>query len=197
MRLIANLSEQKKQLEESMAADDGVDIDAKIDEFVTEIEKIEKQIVDVSEESRKLLAQIYEVNAKLQEAQFLGNRYKALHSQYMSDIKRLNFIVDGDVKGKTIHHKDNCPFCGLEMDAEEEDRASYVESAKSELARIRLQLGDLEATETDTKLEIIELEEALKGLNAQNSNITRLLNQNLRPHAAELRAAVAEFRRIQ
>lgn len=194
---IADLSEQKKQLEESMAAEDGVDIDAKIDEFVAEIERIEKQIVDASEESRKLLAQIYEVNAKLQEARFLGNRYKALHSQYMSDIKRLNFIVDGDAKGKTIHHKDNCPFCGHEMDAEEEDRTSYVESAKSELARIRLQLGDLEATETDTKLEIIELEELLKGLNAQNSNITKLLNQNLRPHAAELRAAVAEFRRIQ
>lgn len=194
---IADLSKRKEQLEEALAADDGVDIDAKIDEFVAEIEKVERQIVDASEESRKLLAQIYEVNAKLQEARFLGNRYRALHSQYMSDIKRLNFIVDGDAKGKTIHHKDNCPFCGHEMDAEEEDRTSYVESAKSELARIRLQLGDLEVTETDTRKEIKELEETLKALNAQNSNITKLLNQNLRPHAAELRAAVAEFRRIQ
>lgn len=194
---IADLSKQKDRLEEALAADDVVDIDAKIDEFVAEIEKVERQIVDASEESRKLLAQIYEVNAKLQEARFLGNRYRALHSQYMSDIKRLNFIVDGDAKGKTNHHKDNCPFCGHEMDVEEEDRTSYVESARSELARIRLQLGDLEATETDTRKEIKELEETLRALNVQNSNITKLLNQNLRPHAAELRAAVAEFRRIQ
>lgn len=56
----------------------------------------------------------------------------------MSDIKRLNFIVDGDAKGKIVHYKDNYPFCGHEMDTEEEDRTSYVESAKSELARIRL-----------------------------------------------------------
>lgn len=180
-----------------MAADEGVDIDARIDEFVSEIEKVEKQIIDASEESRKILAQIYEQNAKLQEARFLGNRYRTLHSQYMSDIKRLNFIVEGDAKGKKIRHKDSCPFCGHEMDAEEEDRTTYVESAKAELARIRLQLGDLEATEIDTKQEIKEIEESLKGLNAQNSNITKLLNQELRPHAAELRAAVAEYRRIQ
>lgn len=58
-------------------------------------------------------------------------------------------------------------------------------------------MGDLEATETDTKQEIKELEESLKALNAQNSSITKLLNRNFRPHAAELRSAVAEFRRIQ
>lgn len=194
---IAALSEQKKQLEESMAADEGVDIDARIDEFVSEIEKVEKQIVDALEESRRILAQIYEQSAKLQEARFLGNRYRTLHSQYMSDIKRLNFIVEGDAKGKQIRHKDNCPFCGHEMDDEEEDRTTYVESAKAELARIRLQLGDLEATEIETKQEIKEIEESLKGLNAQNTNITKLLNQELRPHAAELRSAVAEYRRIQ
>lgn len=194
---IEDLSKQKKELEESMASEEGIDIDAKIDEFVAEIENIERQIVDASEESRKVLAQIYEENVKLQEARFLGNRYRALHSQYMSDIKRLNFIVEGDAKGKEIKHKDNCPFCGHEMDDEEEDRTSYVESAKAELARIRLQLGDLEATETDTKHEIREIEESLKGLNAQNSEITKLLNQDLRPHVAQLRAAVAEYRRIQ
>lgn len=194
---IADLSEQKKQLEEAMAADEDIDIESKIDELVTEIERIENQIVDASEESRKILSQIYEVNAKLQEARILGNQYRGLHSQYVSDIKRLAFVVDGDSKGKKIKHKDSCPFCGHDMDIEEEDRSTYVESAKSELARIKLQLGDLEETETDTKQEIKELEEILKNLNSQNSNITKLLNQDLRPHAAELRAAVAEYRRIQ
>jgi len=194
---ITALTEQKKQLEKELAADEGVDIDAKIDEFVSEIEKIEKRIEDASEDSRKILAQIYGQNVKLQEARFLDNRYKALHSQYMSDIKRLKFIVDGDEKGKTIKHKDHCPFCGHEMEADEEDRTTYVESARAELARIRLQMGDLEATEADTKQEIRGLEISLKDLNAQNSSITNLLNQDLRPHVAELRRAVAEYRRIQ
>lgn len=193
---INDLFEQKKQLEESIATDDGVDIEAKIDNYLTEIEAVEKEIVDASEESRALLGQIFELNAKLQEARFLVDRYKALRSQYMSDIKRLNFIVDGDSKGRTIKHKDSCPFCGHDMEAEEEDRTAYVESAKSELARIRLQLGDLEITESDTKREIKEIEDRLKELNAKNNSITKLLNQGLRPHASELKRAVAEYRRI-
>ena len=60
------------------------------------------------------------------------------------------------------------------MEEEEEDCTAYVESAKSELARIRLQLGDLEITESDTKNEIKELESRLRDMNAKNSNITEL-----------------------
>lgn len=193
---ILDLSKQKEQLEEAMASDEDVDIEAKIDSILSEIETVEKKIVDASEESRTILGQIFELNARLQEARFLDNRYKELRSQYMSDIKRLNFIVDGDSKGKEIKHKDSCPFCGHDMDAEEEDRSAYVESAKAELARIKLQLGDLEITESDTKREIKELEDKLKELNAKNNSITKLLNQELRPHASELRAAVAEYCRI-
>ena len=194
---ILDLSKQKEELEESMAADEDVDIEAKIDDYLAEIESVDKEIMDASAESRALLGQIYELNARLQEARFLGNRYKALRTQYMSDIKRLGFVVDGDAKGKAVKHKDSCPFCGHDMEAEEEDRTAYVESAKSELARIRLQLGDLEITESDTKKEIKELESRLKDLNVKNSNITKLLNQRLKPHASELKAAVAEYRRIQ
>ncbi|EFV00618.1 hypothetical protein HMP0721_2435 [Pseudoramibacter alactolyticus ATCC 23263] len=194
---IQALSEQKKKLEESVAAEADVDVEAKIEEFVAEIERIERQIVDASEESRKLLAQIFDLNAKLQEARYLGDRYKALRTQYNSDIKRLNFIVEGDEKGKLIRHKTSCPFCGHDMDEEEESRASYVDSAKAELARIKLQLEDLKITEGDTTHEIKTMESRLKELNAQNNTITRLLNQELRPHAAELRKAVAEYKRIQ
>jgi len=83
------------------------------------------------------------------------------------------------------------------MDEEEDVRTSYVDSAKAELARIRLQLEDLEKTEADTAREITALEEKLTELNKRNNRITQLLNQKLRPHVAELRSAVAEYKRIQ
>ena len=196
-RKISDLTEQKKQLEASMAAEANIDIEAKIDEFMSEIEKTEREIVDASEESRQLLAKIFEFNAKLQEARYLSSSYKGLRSQYKSDIKRLAFIVDGDAKGKAIRQKPNCPFCGHDIDEEEDVRTSYVGSAKAELARIRLQLEDLEKTEADTAREITALEEKLTELNKRNNRITQLLNQKLRPHVAELRSAVAEYKRIQ
>lgn len=193
---IQDLTEQKNNLEESIAAEAGVDIEGKIETFVAEIEKTEKEIMEASEESRRLLAQIFDLNAKLQEARYLDNSYKALRSQYRSDIKRLVFIVDGNTQGGQIKRKSNCPFCGHDMDVEEESKASYVDSARAELARIKLQLEDLEKTESDTAREIRAIEDKLRELNAQNSKITRLLNQKLRPHATELREAVTEYTRI-
>ena len=83
------------------------------------------------------------------------------------------------------------------MEGKEVVRISYMDSAKAELARIRLLLEDLKMAETDTFREINTLEEKLTTLNTRNNRITHLLNQKLRPHAAELRAAVAEFKRIQ
>lgn len=196
-RKISDLTEQKKQMEALMATEPNLDIEGKIDEFMAEIEKTEREIVDASEESRRILALIFEFNAKLQEARYLSNSYKGLRSQYKSDIKRLAFIADGDAKGKQIRQKPNCPFCGHDMDEEGDARTTYVDSAKAELARIRLQLGDLEKTETDTTREIIVLEEKLKELNSRNSRITQLLNQRLRPHVTELRTAVNEYKHIQ
>ena len=192
---IAALSTQKEQLEKALAADENVDIEAKIEGNLSEIDRVEKEIVEASEENRKLLAQIFDLNARLQEARYLSNQYRSLRSQYFSDIKRLNFIIDGDVKGKKIKHKDNCPFCGHEFETKDVHTA-YAESARSELARIRLQLGDFETKEADTKREIQDIENHLKELNAKNSAITRLLNQKLRPHAAELKKAVEEYKQI-
>ena len=193
---ISDLSEQKKKLEESIPEGIDANVDSLINELVAEIEQTENEIVNASEKSRKILAQVFDLNAKLQELRYLSNSYKDLHSQYDSDIKRLAFIVDGNEKGKEIRHKPNCPFCGHDLDEEETDHASYVDSSKIELARIKLQLEDLEKTESETENEIKNLEYKLKDLNAQNNEISWLLNQQLRPRAAELRNAVAEYKRI-
>lgn len=75
---------------------------------------------------------------------------------------------------------------------EKEDvRTSYANSAKSELARFRQQLGDLKKG-TDTARETASLEVKLVEINTRNNRITQPLNQRLRPHLMELRSAVAE-----
>lgn len=192
---ISALTEQKAKLEEALAADTDIDIDGKINDIVTQIENVEKEIVDATEESRRLLEQIFTLNARLQEARYLRDRYKALRTQYVSDIKRLAFIADGSQKSEGIAHKVNCPFCGHDME-KVQSREPYVESAKAELARIRLQLEDLQVTEADANSEIAILEGQLKELNVRNNSITQLINQRLRPKAQELKAMVAEYKRI-
>ena len=193
---IQDLTEKKQQLEAALGADIDVDIDRKIEEILAEIESVELEIIEATEKSRRLLEQIYGISAKLQEAKYLQDRYKELRSQYHSDIKRLHFIIDGSENGAGIKHQVNCPFCGHDMDEEENDKTAYVESARAELARITLQLGDLNVTEDDTQKEIAALEQQLRSLNIQNNAITNLLNNRLKPKAADLRETVAEYKRI-
>ena len=193
---ISDLTKKKEELEESLGADTDIDIDRRIEEIVEEIESIEAEILSATEKSKKLLEQIYSISAKLQEARYLQDRYKELRSQYMADTKRLQFVVDGNVKGSNIKHKVNCPFCGHGMEQQDIDKTDYIESARAELARIRLQLEDLDVTEAETKEEVISFENQLRVLNAQNNDITAVLNHQLKPKAAELKATVAEYKRI-
>ncbi len=193
---IVDLTKKKEELESSLGADTEIDIDRKIEEVVEEIEVIEAEILSANEKSRKLLEQIYAISAKLQEARYLQDRYKELRTQYMADTKRLQFIVDGNIKGSEIKHKVNCPFCGHGMEQDDIDKTDYVESARAELARIRLQLEDLNTTEAETKREIASLEKQLQALNLQNNEITAIINHRLRPKANELKATVVEYKRI-
>ena len=193
---LESLRKQKEQLEQSIAVDESVDIEEKVESILGQIDDVESQISEATDKSRKLLAEIFKINGKLQEARYLDDRYKDLQSQYKSDIKRLQFIVDGDAKGKDIGHKDTCPFCGHAMEPTDEECVSYIESARAELSRIKLQLEDLNSTRADTAKKIQMMDDRLKVLNAKNKEITGQLNCVLRPHAAELKNAVAEYKRI-
>jgi hypothetical protein len=195
-RKIKELTERKGAIEESVAAESDIDISAKIDSILYEIERIEKEIVDASVESRKLLEQIYTISAKLEEARFLRDRYHALHSQYASDIKRLQFISDGDKKRKNLTRQVKCPFCDGNLPKDDKQRESYIGASSAELARITLQLQDLANAEKSTSADIASLDAELKMLNARNDNITRLITRQLRPRAAELRETVDAYKRI-
>lgn len=193
---IQELTKRRGEMEKAVAEIGDVDVDAKMDSIVREIEAVEKEIVEASEESRRLLEQIYSVSAKLEEARFLRERYKVLRSQYSSDIRRLRFIADGDAKGANTHRLVKCPFCDNDIKEQQPKRDSYIETSGAELERVTLQLQDLQEAEKDVNAEIKDLEHQIAELNARNDQITRLINKQLKPRAAELKNTVASYKRI-
>jgi len=193
---IKELTDRKGAIEESVAQEADVDISAKIDSILGEIESVEREIVDASEESRRLLGQIYTASVKLEEARFLRDRYHALRSQYNSDLKRLRFIADGDRKAGIVSRSVRCPFCDGTIKKTDKQRESYIDASSAELARITLQLQDLDVAEKDTGADIAALEAQLKTLNARNDTITMLVSRQLRPRASELREMVEAYKRI-
>lgn len=171
-----------------------VDVDSKINEIMEEIEKVESQIKEANKQSRKLMSEIYEISQKLEEAHFLKERYKKLHSQYDSDIKRLRFIVDGEGKAGKRRRVSTCPFCEHEI-SDLKDRKTYIEASKAELEKTNIQLADLQAAEENIAAQIVDLENRMKELNAQHSAAEVLINTSFKPRVAELRVLLDRYRR--
>lgn len=156
---VADLSEQNADLNDSLLQMPATDIEKEIQDIVVNISDTERKIIKASDESRALFEGIYETNQQLEEAVFLQERYKSLRTQYLSDIQRLEFIIHGDRSISSVEKVKTCPFC--ESTIECQDTGNHIEASAGELARIKLQLHDLQAAENDIQNEISELKQRL------------------------------------
>lgn len=191
---IAELEKRKDELEEAIVDDGDVDIESKIDDIIAELENTEQQILNATAESKELMKQIFALSARLEEARFLQNRYLSLKSQYDADIKRLNFIKDGEMKMNRLVKVVKCPFCDHDMRNEVVATESYIESANAELARIELQMKDLGEATTGIDIKIHTMESEISSLNAKHDRITAVITKELRPQASGLRERLAVYK---
>lgn len=96
--------------------------------------KIEESITN----GKKILDSINSTNESLAECDILLNRYTALESQYLSDIKRLSFIVESESILSNNSTNNICPFCNNHF--EEQIPPNNLESINKEIIRIKNQL---------------------------------------------------------
>lgn len=193
---IQDLTKKRGVLEEELAKVDDADVESKMEATLEEIASIERQIYEATEQSRKLMEEIFAVSSKLEEATYLRDRYKALRTQYNSDMKRLRFIIDGEEKATQRKKVVKCPFCDSSMQDKPEQRIAYAQASRVELDRIVLQLDDLKEAEKDIQQEIRVLEAQLQELNRQNNEITLMISRGLKPKAAKLRNMLESYKRV-
>ena len=190
------LTKKRGILEEELAKVDDTDVESKLETTLEEIALIEHQTLEATERNRKVLEEIFEINSKLEEAEYLQERYKVLRSQYNSDIKRLRFIIDGEEKSTQLKKLEKCPFCDSFVSKKSEQRIVYAQAAKVELERIIIQLENLKEAEKDITLEIRTLEAQLKELKQHHSEILQMISNALNPKAAQLRGMLESYKRI-
>lgn len=107
---ISAVSEKKKTLEEQLALFDGIDVEQQMQEIIDSIKATEAKISSASAKSKEILGQIIELQEQAAECNLLQGRYATLRGQYVSDIKRLSFIVNGEVEMQKVAHNTICPL---------------------------------------------------------------------------------------
>lgn len=185
------LSERNQELLTQMKENPNVNIAVEIEEVMAEISTNEQKINESIEENQKILAQLYEKNENLSECNVLLNRYNELTTQYDADLKRLSFIVDGEAN-LNGSYSTQCPFCDGEVVIKK--NRNYIDAAKSDYKKIKLQAKDLESASKELRSEKLGLEQEISMLIAKKQSIEELIEKELKPQLSTLKNKLAEYK---
>ena len=185
------LSERNQELLAQLKENPNIDIAVEIEKIMAEISTNEKRINSSIEENQKILAQLYEKNENLSECNVLLNRYDELTTQYDADLKRLNFIVDGEANLNTSFST-HCPFCDGEVVVKKNE--NYIDAAKSDYKKIKLQAKDLESASKELRSEKLSLEQEIGTLMAKKKSMEELIEKELKPQVFNLKEKLSAYK---
>ena len=185
------LSERNQELLVQLKENPNIDIAVEIEKIMAEISTNEKRINSSIEENQKILAQLYEKNENLSECNVLLNRYDELTTQYDADLKRLNFIVDGEAN-LNASFSTHCPFCDGEVVVKKNE--NYIDAAKSDYKKIKLQAKDLESASKELRSEKLILEQEIGTLMAKKKSMEELIEKELKPQVFNLKEKLSAYK---
>lgn len=187
------IAEQKKNLESEIPQELPIIIEQKMTSLLAEIDHTESEISKIIQQNRNIGEQIYAIDQEIAEASVLQNRYKSLQSQYSADLKRLTFMVEGEVRKKDmgIQIFRKCPFCGNEVHGSKEE--SCVSAAQNEVDRLSPRIADLKSVRKRLNLELEEKQNMRESLAAQMQELEEQIQMELQPKVDELRSQLAKY----
>lgn len=189
---IAQMSDKREQLQRQLISFGDMDIEEQIQKLLDNLSETEESIVAATEESKDLLGTLLGFKEKEAEIAMTYSQFQSLKSQYTSDIKRLTFIVEGEIHMHSVDENTNCPFCNGAIQPKQKE--SYIEASRAELARIITQLKGLAESENDVALQLEETRRKIRILELRRLEIDALIDKELTPHADLLKAGISQYR---
>lgn len=190
---IDGLRKRKKILDEKLKTKT-VSPEEEIKKLADELSEIEQEITAEVNNSKNTLSKILDIKDHIAECDLLLNRYAELRSQYKADIKRLSFIVEGEINLSEISPIERCPFCDGSMS--EQHYATYIETANAELSRISQLLNDLCETEKTVVIDKQNYQDALQILNNERQTTENIINQKLSPKAEKIKNSLHDYQNL-
>lgn len=185
------LSERNQELLSQIKENPDVNIENEVEEILTKISEHERHINESIDENQKILTQLHFKNENLSECNVLLNRYNELTTQYSADLKRLSFIIDGEVNFDE-HSSTQCPFCDSKIDIKKSH--NYIEAAKYDYHKIKLQARDLEKASQALCEEKNTLEQEIKILMDKKEATEKLIETELKPQLCTLNEKLSTYR---
>ena len=94
---ISQMSKKREELQKALSTYSDLDVEDEMQKLINNLSETEASIAAATEESKDLLGTLLDLKEKEAENQVTYSHFQSLRSQYTADIKRLSFIVDGEV----------------------------------------------------------------------------------------------------
>lgn len=187
------MAEHKKAQLKQKSSGDKTELQMELDHLSKQLDEISGLVTSKLAKSKELFNQMSELNDKIVAADVTLSRYESLKGQYISDIKRLSFIVDGEIAFENIEEPLLCPVCEQPV-INVENETKHVEAAQKELSRTLALLNDLEQATDGLTEEKLSLQKHYAELEKERNAIQTELNEKLYPRLDKIKATEKDYR---
>lgn len=191
VKQLANARRKQKQLRKF--PENKIDLQSKISEIEENAKKIDQQIAEKVNQSKKIYSEMLKLSDQLSECQVALNRYGTLKKQYISDIKRLSFIADGEKTFENLEVPFLCPVCNQPISKDQVDE-SHIAAAKVELTKVVSLLKDLEQSVTSLEVKQHSLTDQYDTCKKQKDSIDNELGEKYYPSLRKLQNLEKQYR---
>jgi len=188
---ISQMSKKREELKKALSVYGDLDIEEEMQKLIDNLSQTEEAIAAATEESKDLLSTLLTFKEQEAETKVTHSHFQSLKTQYTADIKRLTFIVDGEVHLQSIDKNKKCPFCNASIRPTQ--RKSYIEASRAELNRIIKQLQGLNESENDIVSTLNEVQEKINYLETRRADIEKWIETELTPQADKLREGIQQY----
>lgn len=153
----------------------GADIESEMKKLSDNILEVQQEINELIEENTAIVRQMSEYQQVDVNCRVLLDRYESLISQYKADLQRIDFISKGKQAVKELPTNGVCPFCGSELQLEDEDNDIYTESINAEIKRIASEITVIAATENSVRDEQESIKKTIEELQKRRAEVNKEL----------------------
>jgi DNA repair exonuclease SbcCD ATPase subunit len=187
-QLTKQLQESSNKIEEihsQLAEGKYDDVEDQLQVIVDKIDKLNEQIYERVNNIHSIQQELTRISQRIEEMTVYVARFKNLRSEYIGDVKRLSFIVNGEQQLKHIQGKRKCPFCNQTINPKENH--NHTKAAQAELGRIIEQLESLEKSTKDVKNKKHNLEQEQRDKEEYLNQLSQKLQKEMKPELKSLR----------
>lgn len=156
-----------------------------------EMSSLQQELETSMNSCEEIVGRITELNDRLSQNDVLIERMSALKSQYISDIDRIEFTVQGQTAFNEAEEQKCCPYCGGEIHSS--PQIDFNDAVVKNLLHIKSHLRELETAEKDILAKRDAIRNDLDKLEEKKKTITARIDKELRPQIQSIQKQVMDY----